>query len=317
MAGRELVLGGTVIATRSLSTRAGRAFLAATLEDETGGSLELTVWPDTYEQTRDVWQTGTAVLAAVRVRAKDERLTVGVQKAVAYVEGEFDPSALAVPPSNGNGGNGGYGEREGTERGTGNNEQEARARRRRRRRLAAHRAGGDGRPRGGPGAAAVAGERAAGSTRARGWCSYRYGSGTGKRCRWSCRGRATARSWSGRYRISWGRGGRWGCEGPGRVLSDMRAYCAIRLNIFVPTLERECTLAPSASVRGETRLPSVSGNVIRFCGRAGPTFCPISKLPHTQSLYELGTGAVDLHTLLEVAPALTTFFGLRREDLGY
>jgi len=94
MAGRDLVLGGTVIATRSLSTRAGRAFLAATIEDETGGSLELTVWPDTYEQTRDIWQTGTPVLATVRVRAKDERLQLGVQKAVAYVEGEFDPSTL-------------------------------------------------------------------------------------------------------------------------------------------------------------------------------------------------------------------------------
>jgi len=104
MAGREVVLGGTVVATRSLSTRAGKAFLAATIEDETGGSLELTVWPDTYEQTRDVWQEGTAVVAAVRVRAKDERLTVGVQKAVAYVEGEFEPSLLAVPPGNGNGG---------------------------------------------------------------------------------------------------------------------------------------------------------------------------------------------------------------------
>jgi len=104
MARRDVVVGGTVIATRSLSTRDGRAFLAATLEDETGGSLELTVWPEAYEQTRDVWQTGTAVVASVRVRAKDERLTVGVQKAVAYVEGEFDPSALAVPPGNGNGG---------------------------------------------------------------------------------------------------------------------------------------------------------------------------------------------------------------------
>jgi DNA polymerase-3 subunit alpha len=96
IAGREVVLGGTVVATRSLSTRAGKPFLAATIEDETGGSLELTVWPDTYEQTRDVWQEGTAVVATVRVRAKDERLTVGVQKAVAYVEGEFDPSAVAV-----------------------------------------------------------------------------------------------------------------------------------------------------------------------------------------------------------------------------
>ncbi|TET94621.1 MAG: DNA polymerase III subunit alpha, partial [Dehalococcoidia bacterium] len=100
MAGREVVLGGIVITTRSLMTRAGRPFLAATIEDETGASLEITVWPDTYEETREMWQVGTPVVAAVRVRNRDERLQLGVQKAVAYVEGEFDPSAwLRAGPS--------------------------------------------------------------------------------------------------------------------------------------------------------------------------------------------------------------------------
>ncbi|KKM23733.1 hypothetical protein LCGC14_1612170, partial [marine sediment metagenome] len=103
MAGREVVLGGVVISSRSLSTRNGRPFLAATIEDETGGSLEITVWPETYEQTREMWQIGTPVVAAVRVRSRDERLQLSVQKAVAYVEGEFDAAALTVPRRNGNG----------------------------------------------------------------------------------------------------------------------------------------------------------------------------------------------------------------------
>ncbi len=103
VAGREVVLGGTVIATRSLTTRDGRPFLAATIEDETGASREITIWPDTYEGTREMWQVGTPVVATVRVRTRDERLQLGVQKAVAYVEGEFDPAALAVPRGNGNG----------------------------------------------------------------------------------------------------------------------------------------------------------------------------------------------------------------------
>jgi DNA polymerase III alpha subunit len=102
LAGRDVVLGGVVVATRSLTTRDGRPFLAATIEDETGASREITVWPDTYEGTRDMWQVGTPVVATVRVRTRDERLQLGVQKAAAYVEGEFDPSALAVPRGNGN-----------------------------------------------------------------------------------------------------------------------------------------------------------------------------------------------------------------------
>ena len=108
---RNLVLGGIVVGTRNLSTRDGRAFLAATIEDETGGSLEVTVWPETYEQTRQMWELGTAIVATVRVRSRDadgdprsarsDRLQVGVQKAVTYVEGQFDPASIAVPRGNG------------------------------------------------------------------------------------------------------------------------------------------------------------------------------------------------------------------------
>ena len=53
------------------------------------------------------------MVATVRVRSKDERLTLGVQKAVAYAEGEFDPALLATP-SNGNGGNGTRNREQGT-----------------------------------------------------------------------------------------------------------------------------------------------------------------------------------------------------------
>jgi DNA polymerase-3 subunit alpha len=114
MANRNVVLGGTIIGIRSLSTRAGRPFLAVTIEDETAGSQEIAVWPDVYEQTREMWEMGAPVVAAVRVRMRDDRLQLGVQKAVAYVEGDFDPSALAVPRRNGNGGNGARNREQGT-----------------------------------------------------------------------------------------------------------------------------------------------------------------------------------------------------------
>jgi DNA polymerase-3 subunit alpha len=117
LSGRQVVLGGTVIATRSLTTRDGRPFLAATIEEETGASLEITVWPDTYEVTREIWEEGTPVVAAVRVRTRDERLQLGVQRAVAYVEGEFDPASLTVPRGNGNGNRWRNSNRAGGERG--------------------------------------------------------------------------------------------------------------------------------------------------------------------------------------------------------
>ncbi len=101
LSGRDLILGGIITGTRTLSTRDGRAFLAAEIEDLTG-SLEVTVWPETYEQTRDVWRTGNVIVASVKVKARDERLQVSVQKVVVYGEEPFDPAMLAVD-SNGNG----------------------------------------------------------------------------------------------------------------------------------------------------------------------------------------------------------------------
>ncbi|MEE8369213.1 MAG: DNA polymerase III subunit alpha, partial [Dehalococcoidia bacterium] len=113
MAGRDLVLGGIVTGTRSLTTRDSRLFLAAEIEDLTG-SLEVTVWPETYEQTRELWQTGNLVVISVRVRSRDDRLQISVQKAVLYGEGQFDPAALVGSnggrgPRRHNGGRGGGG----------------------------------------------------------------------------------------------------------------------------------------------------------------------------------------------------------------
>ena len=114
LAGRDLIIGGIVTGTRSLSTRDGRSFLAAEVEDMTG-SIEVTVWPETWEQTRDLWQHGNIVVMNVRVKARDERLQVSVQKAALYDGEAFNIEALKVSNGGGNGngyrrnGNGGNG----------------------------------------------------------------------------------------------------------------------------------------------------------------------------------------------------------------
>ena len=115
---RELLIGGVVSGLRSLSTRDGRQFLAAEIEDMTG-SLEVTVWPETWEQTRDLWQPGNIVVVNVRVKARDDRLQLSVQKASLYGDPSFDLNDLLTSngDANGNGfrrngngtnGNGGY-----------------------------------------------------------------------------------------------------------------------------------------------------------------------------------------------------------------
>jgi DNA polymerase-3 subunit alpha len=93
-AGRDITIGGVVTGTRSLMTRDGRSFLAAEIEDQTG-SIEITIWPEMYEQTGEIWETGTVVVVNARVKQRDDRLSVAVNKVAVYNRGErFDPSSV-------------------------------------------------------------------------------------------------------------------------------------------------------------------------------------------------------------------------------
>ena len=89
MNGREVIIAGSITHIRQILTRAGRPFLAVEMEDLTG-AVEVTVWPDVYDQTRDLWTEGSILLLTVRVRSRNDRLQVSVQKADAYEEGS-DP----------------------------------------------------------------------------------------------------------------------------------------------------------------------------------------------------------------------------------
>jgi DNA polymerase-3 subunit alpha len=115
----DLIIGGIITDTRLLTTKDGRTFMAAEIEDQTG-SVEITAWPDTYEQSPDIWLNGHIIVAAVRVRVREDRLNVSVNKALLYGEEGFDPALLMInseradaarfgrrPNGNGNGANGG------------------------------------------------------------------------------------------------------------------------------------------------------------------------------------------------------------------
>jgi DNA polymerase-3 subunit alpha len=109
--GRDFVIAGIVGSTRRLTTRDGRGFIAAQVQD-LSGELEVTVWPDVYEMTSNLWLAGSIVLMKVRVRERGDRLTAGVQEVVGYEE-DFIPPAWAgpdaladVPPRRNGNGNG-------------------------------------------------------------------------------------------------------------------------------------------------------------------------------------------------------------------
>jgi len=124
--GRDFIIAGIVGSQRRLTTRDGRGFIAAEVQD-LSGTLEVTVWPDVYDLTGELWLSGSILLMKVRVRERGDRLTAGVQEVIGFTP-DFEvpfwatPEALAdsAPPrrngpstssgrANGNGGNGGNG----------------------------------------------------------------------------------------------------------------------------------------------------------------------------------------------------------------
>ena len=123
----QRVIGGIITSARPLSTKDGRTFMAAEIEDQTG-SVEITIWPEAYEESGDIWIAGNIIVASVRVKARDERLQISVQKAMVYGEEGFDPALLLIsnePKRNGaywrdrkNGGANGNGSSNGNGRST-------------------------------------------------------------------------------------------------------------------------------------------------------------------------------------------------------
>jgi DNA polymerase-3 subunit alpha len=98
MDGREVVVAGMVHDARTRLTRAGKTFLSVQLED-LSGSQEVTVWPDVYEPTRELWQAGNIVLTLLRVRERGDRLTLAAQQVslVQAADGSVSHEHFEIP----------------------------------------------------------------------------------------------------------------------------------------------------------------------------------------------------------------------------
>jgi hypothetical protein len=83
--------------TRRLYTRDSRPFCAAEVED-LSGMIEVTVWPELFERTQDLWFEGNILLLQVRARERGGRLQIAVQQVELYQPSDGAPIPF-VPPS--------------------------------------------------------------------------------------------------------------------------------------------------------------------------------------------------------------------------
>jgi DNA polymerase-3 subunit alpha len=122
--GQRVVLGGIVTGIRSVITKTKSTMAVVTIED-LQGTIEVVVFPRTYEQTMGMWRDGAILLIAGRVDHRGEEASLladsvwdwdavaeGGPDAFAREVGALDRRSRRGPGGNGaNGGGNGYGAR--------------------------------------------------------------------------------------------------------------------------------------------------------------------------------------------------------------
>ena len=75
MVGQTVAVAGVVTSARQLFTKKGRPFLSAVIED-LDGSVEITVWSEVYEPTRELWVEGNILLVEGKVSQRGDRVQI-------------------------------------------------------------------------------------------------------------------------------------------------------------------------------------------------------------------------------------------------
>ena len=95
--GQALTLLGYVSSSGERYTKDQKRFLVVTL-DLLGGPVEVVVWPDVLQRTRELWQEGLLVRATGKVRIRDDRFSLACDQAEEYA---IDEHAAAETPNGG------------------------------------------------------------------------------------------------------------------------------------------------------------------------------------------------------------------------
>lgn len=88
--GKKVVIAGSISSVKALTTKKGDRMLAVQLED-LHGTLEVIVFPRTYERSREVWEQDAVVVVDGKVDAKDDRKKVLCEKVELFVVPEGEP----------------------------------------------------------------------------------------------------------------------------------------------------------------------------------------------------------------------------------
>jgi DNA polymerase-3 subunit alpha len=100
MEGQVVTVAGMVVSSRRLYTRDQRPFLSALLED-LDGTLEVTVWPDVFDRTKELWLDGNILVVRGKVKSRGDAVQLVCYGAQAYtgLQEESPPEPEESPTS--------------------------------------------------------------------------------------------------------------------------------------------------------------------------------------------------------------------------
>ena len=83
MVGQVVVVAGMVSSVRKLVTKNKRSFVIAVLEDLVG-AIEVTCWPELYQQTEGLWVEGNMLLVQGKVKVREEKVQLVCEQVQKY-----------------------------------------------------------------------------------------------------------------------------------------------------------------------------------------------------------------------------------------
>jgi DNA polymerase-3 subunit alpha len=99
MDGQRVSVVGQLSSTAERLTRKGGTFLVATLE-LLGGSMEVIAWPDTYGETRDLWEEGSFLWIVGKVRQREGETSIHCEEVKPFqLDGMESEKPTAAPPA--------------------------------------------------------------------------------------------------------------------------------------------------------------------------------------------------------------------------
>ncbi len=97
LVGQTVVVAGMVASVNHLFTRDRRNFASVILED-LDGSVEVMVWPNVYDSSRELWEEGNILLVEGKVRLREDRVQLNCESVRRYQPEAVPAEEAATTP---------------------------------------------------------------------------------------------------------------------------------------------------------------------------------------------------------------------------